>query len=78
MVSDGCMPDESTYIILIEGLTHEGYMKEPRELLTKLSSKDVLVDNLIKNDGLLLGQLFTLLRVLMTSRLACAFNCVMS
>jgi pentatricopeptide repeat protein len=58
MVSDGCMPDESTYIILIEGLAHEGYMKEARELLNKLSSKDVLIDSLIKNDGLLLDQTF--------------------
>ncbi|KAK1683437.1 hypothetical protein QYE76_044285 [Lolium multiflorum] len=56
MVSDGCMPDESTYIILIEGLAHEGYMKQARELLSKLSSKDVLIDSMIKNDGLLLDQ----------------------
>jgi pentatricopeptide repeat protein len=56
MVSDGCMPDESTYIILIEGLAHEGYMKQSRELLSKLSSKHVLIDSLIKNDGLLLDQ----------------------
>jgi hypothetical protein len=53
---DGCMPDESTYIILNEGLAHEGYMKQARELLSKLSSKHVLIDSLIKNDGLLLDQ----------------------
>jgi pentatricopeptide repeat protein len=56
MVSCGCMPDELTYIILIEGLAYEGYLKEARELLSKLCSRDVLSNSLIKNVALLLGQ----------------------
>jgi pentatricopeptide repeat protein len=56
MVSCGCMPDELSYIILIEGLAHEGYLKEARELLSKLCSRNVLSNSLIKNEALLLDQ----------------------
>jgi pentatricopeptide repeat protein len=56
MVSCGCMPDESTYIILIEGLFYEGNSKEARELLSRLCSRDVLSNSLIKNEALLLDQ----------------------
>ncbi|TVU14288.1 hypothetical protein EJB05_37749, partial [Eragrostis curvula] len=56
MVSCGCMPDESTYIILIEGLAYEGFLKEARELLSNLCSRDILRNSLIKNEALLLDQ----------------------
>jgi pentatricopeptide repeat protein len=56
MVSCGCMPDELTYIVLIEGLAYEGDLKEARELLSKLCSRDVLSNSLIKNEALLLDQ----------------------
>ena len=34
--SNGGMPDESTYIILIEGLSYEGFSDEAKELLESL------------------------------------------
>jgi hypothetical protein len=36
MVSNGGMPDESTYIILIEGLAYDGFSDETKELLESL------------------------------------------
>uniref|UniRef100_A0A0A9EBP9 Pentatricopeptide repeat-containing protein n=1 Tax=Arundo donax TaxID=35708 RepID=A0A0A9EBP9_ARUDO len=56
MVSHGCMPNELTYIILIEGLAHDGYLREARELLSNLFSRDILCNSLIKNEALFLDQ----------------------
>lgn len=48
MVSNGCMPDESTYIILVEGIAYEGFLEEAKELLGNLSCRRVLNRNLIE------------------------------
>jgi len=48
MVSNGCMPNESTYTILIEGLAHEGSLKEAHDLLSELCSRGVVSKNLIE------------------------------
>jgi pentatricopeptide repeat protein len=48
MVSNGCMPNESTYIILIEGLAHESLLKEAQDLLSVLCSRGVVSKNLIE------------------------------
>ncbi|KAK8928743.1 hypothetical protein KSP39_PZI017423 [Platanthera zijinensis] len=42
MVSRGCMPTESTYMILIEGLVHEDFCEEAADLLDKLYSGGVV------------------------------------
>jgi pentatricopeptide repeat protein len=42
------MPDESTYIILIEGLAYEGFSDEAKELLESLCSRGVVNKNLIE------------------------------
>jgi pentatricopeptide repeat protein len=47
MVSNGCMPDESTYIILLEGLAYEGFLDEAQELLCKLCSRGILDKSLL-------------------------------
>ncbi|KAL6634136.1 hypothetical protein ACP70R_026807 [Stipagrostis hirtigluma subsp. patula] len=51
MVSNGCMPDESTYIILAKGLAYEGYMDEAKELLRHLYSRGVLDQSLIEDEN---------------------------
>lgn len=48
MVFNGCMPNESTYIILIEGLDHEGLLKEAQDLLSVLCSRGVVSKDLIE------------------------------
>jgi pentatricopeptide repeat protein len=47
MILNGCMPNESTYTILIEGLAYEGLVKEARELLGELCSRGVVSKSLI-------------------------------
>lgn len=42
------MPDESTYVILVEGLAHEVFLEEAIELIRKLCCKGVLNKSLIE------------------------------
>uniref|UniRef100_A0A0A8Y0U8 Uncharacterized protein n=1 Tax=Arundo donax TaxID=35708 RepID=A0A0A8Y0U8_ARUDO len=51
MVFSGCMPDESTYIILVEGLAYEGFLYEAKELLGNLCSRGVLDKSLIEEES---------------------------
>jgi len=50
MVSHGCMPDESTYIILLEALAYEGLLAEAEELLGDLCSRGALDNSLIEEE----------------------------
>jgi pentatricopeptide repeat protein len=52
MVSSGCMPNESTYTILIRGLASEGFVKEAQQMLIELCSKGALRKHLMKHFGI--------------------------
>jgi pentatricopeptide repeat protein len=51
MVSSGCMPDESTYIILLEALAYECLLDEAKQLLVNLCSLGVLDKSLIEEES---------------------------
>jgi pentatricopeptide repeat protein len=51
MISSGCMPNESTYTILIRGLASEGFVKEAQELLSELCSRGALRMHLMRHFG---------------------------
>jgi pentatricopeptide repeat protein len=52
MISNGCMPNESTYTILLEGLAYEGLAKEARELLGELCSRGVVNKKFMKKGAI--------------------------
>jgi pentatricopeptide repeat protein len=52
MVSCGCIPNESTYTLLIRGLASEGFVKEAQEMLSELCSRGALRKQLMKHFGI--------------------------
>jgi pentatricopeptide repeat protein len=51
MVSNGCMPNESTYTILIKAVASEGFVREAQDLLTELCSRRVVRKHLMRHFG---------------------------
>jgi len=47
MMVKGCQPNETTYILLIEGIAYAGHRAEAMELARKLAARDVFLEDSI-------------------------------